>query len=190
MNLRRLRVLVLPLAAIVIMAAVEYRLSQPDSPKQDHDTSYNAPKEAPPPLEGTDSTNKYFRLDRYLGRQEVIVVFFDRATTANGDPVLAELKKHTQQLKDRGIYVVGVSSALPQENRKAGFETPIPFVFVTDPDQVWKYHRQWGCLDLDSGTAIPRSFFIDRAGRTQMAEGKPLPVPLNEIKKRIAGNRQ
>jgi peroxiredoxin len=189
MKPRRLRVLVLPLAAIVIFAAVEYRLRQPVEPKPQTSASYGAPLEAPPPLEGTDSNNNYFRLDRYLGRQEVIVVFFDRAKGANGDPVLAELKKQTQTLKSRGIFVVAVSSALPQENRKAGFETPIPFVFVTDtgPDQIWKYHRPWGCLDEDAGTAIPTAFFIDRAGRTQMRDGKPVPITPKDVSARFAG---
>lgn len=185
MKPRRLRVLVLPLAAIAIFVAVEYRLRQPNRPASSTGDSYGMPMEPPPPLEGTDSNNKYFRLDRYLGRQEVIVVFFDRAKGANGDPVLAELKKQTQLLKSRGVFVVAVSSALPQENRKAGFETPIPFVLITDPDHVWKYHRPWGCLDEKTGTAIPRTFFIDRAGRTQMFDGQPVPVTLSEVVARL-----
>ena len=190
MKPRRLRVLVLPLAAIVIFAAVEYRLRQPVERKPQTGASYGAPLEAPPPLEGTDSNNNYFRLDRYLGRQEVIVVFFDREKGANGDPVLAELKKQTQTLKSRGIFVVAVSSALPQENRKAGFETPVPFVLVTDPDVVWKVHRPWGCLDEDAGTAIPRAFFVDRAGRTQMRDGQPVPVTPDDVSARLAGTRE
>jgi peroxiredoxin len=187
MKRRRLRVLVLPLAAIVIIAAVEYRLRQPDRPRSTTSTPHGAPFEPAPQLEGTDSNNKYFRLDRYLGRQEVFVVFFDRAKGANGDPVLAELKKRTQMLKSQGIFVVAVSSALPQENRRTDFETPIPFVLVTDPDHVWKYHRLWGCLDQDMGSAIPQTFFINRAGRTQMLNGKPVPVTLSQVSKRIDG---
>ena len=173
----------LPLAAIVIFAAVEYRLRQPVERKPQTGASYGAPLEAPPPLEGTDSNNNYFRLDRYLGRQEVIVVFFDREKGANGDPVLAELKKQTQTLKSRGIFVVAVSSALPQENRKAGFETPVPFVLVTDPDVVWKFHRPWGCLDEDAGTAIPKVFHIDRGGKVRVSENCPVESTFSEIAK-------
>jgi peroxiredoxin len=185
MKPRRLRVFVLPLAAITIFAAVEYRLRQPNRPASTTSDSYGTPMEAPPPLEGTDSNNRYFRLDRYLGRQEVFVVFFDRAKGAEGDPVLAEMKKNTPLLKRHNVFVVAVSSALPQENRRTDFETPIPFVLVTDPDQVWKYHRLWGCLDEETGTAMPRTFFIDRAGRTQMLDGRPVPVTLPEVVARL-----
>ncbi|MFP6762594.1 MAG: redoxin domain-containing protein [Planctomycetaceae bacterium] len=187
MNVRRFRVLLLPLAAVLIFAAMEYRLSQPDGPRTALRTPHGPPRATAPALEGIDSANRYFRLNRYLGRQEVIVVFFDGAAGANGNPVLAELKKYTQTLRSRGIHVIAVSSALPQQNRQADFETPVPFVLVTDPDQVWKYHRTWGCLDENTGTAIPRTFFIDRAGRTPVEEGRPVEVsnPLSMIQNRL-----
>jgi len=179
----RLRVLFLPLAAALIFVAVEYRLRQPESTGPVRGTDSLVRRRPPPALEGTDSANRYFRLDRYLGRQEVLVVFFDRATGANGNPVLAELKKQTQMLRKRGIAVVAVSSALPQENRQAGFETPVPFVLVTDPDQVWKYHRQWGRLDLDTGTATPGVFYVDRKGHVETDRRQPVAVeePLSLI---------
>lgn len=186
MKPRRLRVLVLPLAAIVIFAAVEYRLSQPENPTSaTNEPAGGIPVEPAPPLEGTDSNNRFFRLARYLGRHEVFVVFFDRAAGANGDPVLAELKRHTEDLKRRGIRVVAVSSALPQENRKADFLSPDPFVFVTDPDQAWKVHRPWGCLDQATGQAIPRVFLIDRTGRMPMRNGRPVPLTVAKLMDRI-----
>ncbi|MBC8290086.1 MAG: redoxin domain-containing protein [Planctomycetes bacterium] len=175
------RVLILALAAIAIFAAVEYRLRMPVEPKPAGETSARSPLRPAPPLEGTDSNNKYFRLQRYLGRHEVFVVFFDRKTGADNDPVLAELKKHTATLKSKGIFVVAVSSALPQENRKAAFETPIPFVLVTDPDQVWKFHRPWGCLNEDTGEVIPRAFHIDRAGKIASRAGSLQTVTLAEL---------
>lgn len=179
------RVLVLPVAAIVIFVAVEYRLRMPDSPRTAGPVPAGIPLEAAPPLEGTDANNKYFRLQRYLGRQEVIVVFFDRAVGADNDPVLSELKKHTAALKSKGIFVVAVSSALPQENRKANFETPVPFVLITDPDQEWRYHRPWGCLDAVTGQVIPRSFFVDRAGQMPSRGGTPLPVSIDELLEKL-----
>lgn len=179
------RVLVLPLAAVVIFAAVEYRLRMPKTPKPASTFSGSASLQPAPPLEGTDSTNKYFRLQRYLGRQEVFVVFFDRKTGADKDPILKELKKHTETLKRNGIFVVAVSSALPQENRRADFETPIPFVLVTDPDQEWRFHRPWGCLDEESGTVIPNAFYIDRTGKIASRDGTPKPATLAELIARL-----
>jgi len=80
-----------------------------------------------------------------------------------------------------------VSSALPQENRQAGFETPVPFVLVTDPEQVWKYHRQWGCLDLKTGLAMPGVFLVDRKGNVETDGGQPVAIkkPLSLIQQML-----
>lgn len=181
------RVLVLPVAAIAIIAAVQYRLQMPDDPRPE-ETSAGIPLRPAPALEGTDSNNKYFRLKRYLGRHEVFVVFFDGNAGAEKDPVLAELKKHTAKLKSAGIVVVAVSSALPQENRKTDFETPSPFVLVTDPSQAWKFHRPWGCLNEETGEVIPRTFFIDRGGKMRMLGKRPVELedPLRTIRRRLS----
>lgn len=184
------RVLVLPVAAIAIVAAVQYRLQMPDAPRSVEETSARTPLRPAPALEGTDSNNKYFRLQRFVGRHEVFVVFFDGNTGAAKDPVLVELKKHTARLKSKGIFVVAISSALPQENRKTDFETPIPFVLVTDPSQLWKYHRPWGCLDEETGEAIPKVFYIDRGGMIPMIGKRPVELddPIREFRSRLAAS--
>lgn len=184
------RVLVLPVAAITIMAAVQYRLQMPDDPRPNEETSAGIPLRPAPALEGTDSNNKYFRLQRFLGRHEVFVVFFDGSSGAEKDPVLMELKKHTARLKSEGIFVVAVSSALPQENRKTDFETPIPFVLVTDPSQVWKYHRPWGCLDEETGEAVSKAFYIDRGGKIQMIGTRPVELddPIRQFRNHISAS--
>jgi len=181
------RVLVLPVAAIAIVVAVQYRLQMPDDPRPDVGTSTGVPLRPAPALEGTDSNNKYFRLQRYLGRHEVFVVFFDGNAGAEKDPVLTELKKHTARLKSQGTIVVAVSSALPQENRKTNFETPIPFVLITDPSQEWKYHRPWGCLDEETGEAISKAFYIDRGGKIPMIGMRPVEVddPIRKFRSHI-----
>ena len=182
------RVLVLPAAAIAIFVAVQYRMQTPDSPRPDREASGGTPLRPTPALEGTDSNNKYFRLKRYLGRHEVFVVFFDGGMGAEEDPVLAELKKHTAKLKSEGIVVVAVSSTLPQENRKTEFETPNPFVLVTDPSQAWKFHRLWGCLNEETGEVIPKAFYIDRGGMIQMLSKRPVALenPAGTIRNRLS----
>src|SRR5207253_494288 len=104
-----------------------------------------------------------FRLERYLGRHRVLVVFFSAEETAAKDPALLAVREAFPRLTQNDIKVVGVSTALPQDNRRA-IETAgdFPFPLISDPDL--SIHRRWSRLDPQ--TQQPRSgvFLIDRKG--------------------------
>ena len=181
----RLRLLVLPIAAIGIFAAVEYRLAQELDPESD-DSRRGAvaiPQQLAlaPTFEARDAQLNFFRLDRFLGRHAVFVVFFDQEAGAAGSEILQHLKSHDADLRRTGTRVVGVSCALPQQNRK--WECPDSFDLVTDLEQQWEIHRQWGLFDEATRETRSAVFYIDRAGRVAMRAG--VPVPLEEPDRKI-----
>lgn len=168
------RVVLLPITAVVIFGLCEYKLSRTYEKVIAPIRSTDPPQRAPS-IEAMDESNKFFRIDRYLGRQEFFVVFFDRQAGAAKDANLQHLARHAQQLKRQGMFVIAVSSALPQENRQAAL--PSSFVFVTDVEPIWAAHQRWGCFDEE--TERPRSaiYFVDWAGNVPSKLGLPIPLP-------------
>lgn len=171
----RLRILVLPLAAIILIITVHYRLSHPPERRTPRLIS-QMPRHPAPEFEGITAENKPFRLQSYLGRYELLVVFFDGERGAIKDAVLSFLRQHLGALKSSGVMVVAVSTALPQQNREAAF--PEPFVFVTDVAPICEAHRRWGCFSEADQKPRGSVFHINRAG--QVATKGGLPVPLSE----------
>lgn len=169
----RLRTLFLPAAAILLTAVVYYAETRPPVPRVPQ-VAARGPASRAPDLQGLDSRNDFFRLQRYLGRTALLVVFFDRAAGAQADPTLRFLRDHEAQVRRAGLQIVAVSSALPQENRAAGY--PDSFEFVTDVEPIYEAHRRWGCFDEQTDRPVAAAFHIDRAGN--VAKKNDLPVPL------------
>ena len=128
-----------------------------------------------PGFEALDAHNQMFRLQRYLGRHRVLVVFFSAEESAAVDAGLAAVMQAYPQLHDRDIQVVGVSTALPQENRAAlAHWDKIPFPLVTDIDL--SIHGRWGRLERETGEPLSGVFLIDRKGTVLCYGATPLPA--------------
>lgn len=170
------RILVLPLAAALIIAAVVWKQSQTYPPPDPRLTRY-ALRPAPS-FEATETTETessgFFRLERYLGRQALLLVFFDGEAGAEASQTLQHLRSHADQIRKRGIMVVAVSSALPQQNEKLEF--PDSFRFVTDLPPIWSAHRRWNSFDEANEKPIENVFFINRAGHVTVEDGLPVPL--------------
>lgn len=170
------RILALPLAAALIIAAIVWKQSQTYAPPDPRLTRY-ALRPAPS-FEATETTEMdssgFFRLERYLGRQALLLVFFDGTAGAEASETLQHLRSHAEQIEDRGIMVVAVSSALPQQNEKLDF--PESFRFVTDLPPIWAAHRRWNCFDEPTGEPIAKVFFINRAGNVPVENSLPVPL--------------
>lgn len=177
----RSRALLLPAAAILLTGVVYYAETRPPAPRVPL-VAARGPVSRAPDLQGLDSKNDFFRLQRYLGRTALVVVFFDRAAGAQADSTLQFLRDHEAQIRQAGCQVVAVSSALPQENRAAGY--PDSFEFVTDVEPIYEAHRRWGCFDEQADRPVPAVFHIDRAGN--VAKKNDLPVPLTSPRNDIA----
>lgn len=166
------RILVLPIAAVVILMLTLYRASRTyDTPSaSDHRTVAR-----PAPLfEASDSRNKRVRLARYIGRHRILLVFYDGERGADGDPLLMRIRENYDLLEAAGIVAVGVSTALPQQNRPVIEREGIAFPLLTDV-APFPIHRLWGRLDA-SGQPRTGAFLIDRKGDVPWSGAAPQPL--------------
>mgnify|MGYP000176877434 CR=1 FL=1 len=132
--------------------------------------------EIPAPLfSGVDAHNEMFRLEGWLGRHRILVIFFDADNTAAADPQLLAARAAYEALSRRDIKVVGVSTALPQQNRTAMEHVgEYPFPLVTDVDLT--IHQRWGRLSVDNQRPLPGAFLIDRKGTVPAVASQPRPI--------------
>ena len=167
----RPRVLVLPIAAAVIVGLVAFKMLQ--SPQSRSLGTLNERRLAPK-FSALDSDNKLVKIERYLGRQEVLLIFFDGDVGADRDPVLLRVRQQFPELKRRGVHVVGVSPAIPQYNRQAMERSgKFPFPLLSDPEYF--IHRLWGRYDEDRRESQTGVFWIDRAGQVAWSGQSPRP---------------
>lgn len=126
-------------------------------------------------FEGVDIHNTMFRLERYLGRHRVLVVFFSAEESAAHDAQLLAVREAFPKLTKNDVKVIGVSTALPQDNRRA-IETAgeFPFPLISDPDL--SIHRRWSRLDPQSQQPRTGVFLIDRKGTVPTLGGILQPV--------------
>ena len=164
------RILILPLAAVIIFGLTMWRIYNPrqgDIPDELPEARRPAPAFH---LYDQQKPQRLVKLDAFLHRHTIVVVFYDGKAGPEADPVLVQLREFYPALKRERVIVLGVSTALPQENRNNSSQ-PFPFpllsdVAATDPESV---HRVWGrfiepeSLDKPAGTK-PAVFIIDRAG--------------------------
>ena len=167
----RPRILILPVAAAVIAGLVAFKLTRPPQSFRAGDAVMWQPA---PPFKGLDSDNRLVKFERYLGRHEILLIFFDGEAGADHDPLLLRVREQFDSLKRRGTIVVGVSAALPQQNR-AAFQRSgaFPFPLLSDPE--FKIHQMWGRFDETTEQPLTGAFLIDRAGRVAWLGKFPRP---------------
>lgn len=187
------RILVLPAAAAIIGGLCAWKLSRPVEQR----TFVPPPLMValPPRLEfdlfDQQKPPERVRLRSFVGRHSIVVVFFDPASGANADPVLVRLRREIDAVQDRSVKVLGVSTALPQENRPlvendprqgrdARDRTPFPFPLLTDLPPDCSVHRAWSRYDAKAKQSLPGVFLIDRAGRIAWDKDRDAPEPLHE----------
>jgi len=144
---------------------------------QDYSVQMAAARVARPAadFEALDAHNQMFRLQRYLGRHRVLVVFFSAELTAAGDPNLTAIRDAYPLLKAADVKVVGVSTALPQHNRTAMEGAgEFPFELVSDVDLG--IHDRWARIDPATKQPLPGVFLIDRKGTVKCFGDTPQPV--------------
>jgi peroxiredoxin len=123
--------------------------------------------------------SKFVRLEGYLGRNPVVVAFFDRKKGADQSEVLARLQEEFGRLRKAGVYVMAVSAALPQENRKIiAKHGEYPFPLLSDPD--FHVHRDWGRFDEARNVPLTGVFVVDRKGDITWSRSSHRPKPLDD----------
>jgi mycoredoxin-dependent peroxiredoxin len=169
------RVLFLGLAAAIIGGLCAFKLAR-HYPPQHSIPARPAARPAPGvELYDQSSPSKIVRLESHLGRERVIVVFFDGAAGAHVSPILIYLRDNWNRLRDANIRVLAISAALPQENRKdIAQHEAFPFPLLSDPD--FHVHREWGRFEPEKSKPLFGLFLVDRKGWVAWSEasGKPL----------------
>ncbi|MFM9965953.1 MAG: peroxiredoxin family protein [Planctomycetaceae bacterium] len=181
------RILVLPVAAIIIAGLVAWKIRQPP---QARTTALLAERRPAPKFMGLDSQNQLVKLERYLGRHEILLIFFDGEAGADHDPILLRVRQRFEELQRRGVKVIGVSAAIPQFNRQAAERAgPFPFPLLSDPE--YYMHRIWGRYDENRLQPQTGAFWIDRAGQVAWSGQSPRPEPdLEAILPTIASSKE
>ena len=164
----------LPVAGLVIAGACGWALTR--EPQQRNVRDESLEYRSPPLFELRDQDSRVFRLDRYIGRHSILLVFFDGKQGVEADPLLQIALKYHDAIESAGTKVVAVTTTLPQQNRS---ELEIPFDVVTDlplgDGRAGPVHEAWGATDKDGR---PRSavFVIRRDSRVAWDGGQPLPI--------------
>ncbi|MFK7820628.1 MAG: redoxin domain-containing protein [Planctomycetaceae bacterium] len=164
----------LPIAAIAIAGACAWKLNQ--KPRPPRAPSVMRDLRQSPTFELPDENSQLVRLDRYLHRHPVLVVFYDGERGPAANPWLKALNKNHAAIESSGLIVVGVSTALPLKNRGAKFKIPL----LTDVNpaiagSLNQVHRDWGVLDENEKT-IPSVFYINRGRMIDWAGEHPKAV--------------
>lgn len=175
------RVLV-PILAIIPIALVSiWRLaSNQQQNYADQVAAAVFPRPAPT-FEALDSDNKLVRLATYLGRHQIIVLFFDSEKGADNDSELLRLRERYPELHAHNIKIIAVSGAIPQQNRAAMERSgSFPFPLISDIDPLspsgnLRIHKQWGRTG-ESGKLLTGVFLVDRKGQVVSTPEGPRPM--------------
>lgn len=164
------RALIPIVAGIVLVALCAWRVAT-NRPQDYADQVAAAIAARPAPaFEALDANNTLVRLATFLGRHQIIVLFFDGEHGADKDPELLRLRERFRELQSHNVKVIAVTSAIPQQNRAAIERVgPFPFPLVSDfdplsPDGLLRIHKQWGRV-AESGKLKRGVFLIDRKGQ-------------------------
>ena len=191
--MRRYRILVLPLAAWVIGSLVwlGYRIQQLEQ-RATHAQRPQARRQLAPRFELYDQNSQLVKFERYLGRTQLVVVFFDAELGADRDPWLTQLRDHHDKVHAARVQVIGISTATPYANREAEQRSqPFPFPLLSDigKDIPAPAHTLWGRFDPRDGAFHTGEFLVDRSGMVKL-EGRsyqPVADPVAVVKSLCEG---
>jgi peroxiredoxin len=179
------RLWLLAAAAVVILVLCLIKATRTYAPQS---TATPEPLAGPaPPFELYDenSPSHLVRLAAYLGRQRVFVVFYDGSKGAHQSRALDLLRAEWSRLRSADIYVLAVSTALPQQNRKdMAAHGAYPFPLLSDVDL--NVYRAWGRYDDQSRRTLEGVFLVDRKGEVAWSRETGGPEPLKNLEAAIA----
>jgi peroxiredoxin len=172
--------LVIPVSAALIIALVIFKMTRKYDPVPAGSTGDVRPA---PLFQLPDEHSRTVRLASYVGRQKLLIVFFDGSRGPEQSQLLQQLRNAFPMLDATGATVFAISAARPSQNRyganlehlkidpaqggtPAADEMRYSFRLLSDiVDYQW--HRNYGAFDAT--TAQPREavYIVDRAGLIQ-----------------------
>jgi len=142
-----------------------------------------APRILAPRFNLADHHRHVVKFERFLGRQRVLVVFFDAELGPLRDPRLTLILDCFPILHRMMVEVIGISSATPYANLAAEEERGemFPFPLLTDIDLKSPIsnpvHRLWGRYDERRDQTLTGLFLVARDGTVPIGpDGLPDPV--------------
>ena len=179
------RLWLLAAAAVVIVVLCAIRATRTYAPQLN---ATAAPLTGPAPafeLYDQNSPSHLVRLSSYLGRQRAFVVFYDGLPGAHRSHALDVLRTEWPKLRKADIYVMAISKALPQENRKnMSQHGKYPFPLLSDVDL--SVHRAWGRYDEERRQPLEGVFLVDRKGQVAWSRENGGPEPLSNLEATVA----
>jgi peroxiredoxin len=167
--------LVIPISAAVIAGLVAFKLTRYYQPPTDED--FTTAVRPAPLLKLYDQKSEIVRLERYVGRSKLLIVFFDGSRGPEGSPLLTALRERYAELHRTGAVVLAISAARPSENRygknlehrttagQNGTDSAeIKYPFPVLSDILYDWHRQYGAFDEKNERPVEAAFIVDRAG--------------------------
>lgn len=186
----RYRILVLPLAALLITGLVVYKSNRTYRELTPEERNAVQNQRPAPQFALHDQKSQMFRLARYSGRHKLVVVFFDPTEGADKNPQLQILKEGFSRLSAHGEKVIAISAATPFANRNAFARGgDFPFHILSDPD--YRVQTEWGVMTPGNPPKmVPAVFVIDRAGIIHWSRiGATEPVTVEEIETQLTKSR-
>ncbi|WP_437229405.1 redoxin domain-containing protein [Planctomicrobium sp. SH661] len=177
------RLLLLIAAGIAILTLVVFRERQLAHWRRTAPPVHVAPRQLAPRFQVADHHRHVVKFERFLGRQRVLLLFFDAELGADQDPYVQALVKNFDAIQKAGVEVIAISDATPYANleaeKKLGREFPFPL--LTDIDlkipATSPVHRLYGLYDVKKEKSRNGMFLIARDGTLPIGpDGKPLPV--------------
>jgi len=175
------RLLVIPISAVLIGGLCIYKQTRTYD-RSSISVARTTSKHRAPLFELSNQSkpSELVRLETYIGRHQILVVFFDGKSGAHNDPILKRLRRDFDAVKHANIIVLAISTALPQEHRKAIAEhSSFPFDLLSDPDfpdPGFQVHREWGRFDESTGKPLHGLFLIDQAGYVDWRGHSAIPI--------------
>jgi peroxiredoxin len=191
----RLREYVVICSAVIITALCWWRISA-SSPSAAAATALVPMDMRPaPPFELYDQQSHLVKLNAFLNRHTVLLIFFDASQDPEQVKSLVRLREFYPALKSNGVAVFGISSALPQDIRRQSSK-PFPFPILADikagqPDSASQLWGRCSSPGPDGRVTIHEGMFlVDRSGMVEWHDQAPQPVtnPEQTINQLISGN--
>ncbi|MDX1763634.1 MAG: peroxiredoxin family protein, partial [bacterium] len=102
-------------------------------------------------------------LDQYLGRQPVLVVFYQFDFSPGSTTALTRLKEVTNTLTAHDVAIVAVSGDHPFSQRAFSEKLGLPFPLLSD--RTKGVAKAYGVYDEAQDAARPAYFLVDRTGK-------------------------
>jgi len=176
--------LVIPISAVVIVGLIAFKLNR----RYEEPPAVAVGNVRPAPVfKLYDEHSQIVRLERYISRKKLLIVFFNGSQGPEHSELLAQLRDSFAQIHAAGGQILAISESRPSQNRYGAKlehrttaapddEIRFPFPLLSDiatSDVAAPVHREYGAFDETTSQPREGVFVVDRAGLIQHAHLGP-----------------